>query len=58
MKFGVYIEVDGWFMMVCRVTRFNVKLKVTGPLKFRKLHFSKSISSTIYTEGWQVTTNS
>jgi len=43
MKFGVYIAVDDWCMMVCRMTRS--KVKVTGPLKFRKLHFSRSISS-------------
>jgi len=32
--------------------------KVTGRLKFRKLHFSKSISSAIYRGSWQVTTDS
>ena len=26
--------------------------------EFRKLHFSKSISSTIYNGSWQMTTNS
>jgi len=31
------------------MTRSKVKVKVTGLLKFRKLHFSKSISSAIYT---------
>jgi len=31
---------------------------VTGPLKFRKLHFSKSISSATYRGSWQMTTNS
>jgi len=35
-------------MTVCRMTRFKVKVKVTRPLKFRKLHFSKSISSATY----------
>jgi len=34
MKFGVYIQVDEWCKTVCRMTRF--KVKVTGPLKFRK----------------------
>jgi len=29
-----------------------------GPLKFQKLHFSKSISSAIYRGSWQMTTNS
>jgi len=36
---------------------FKVKVKVTGPVKFRKLHFSKSISSTTYRGSWQMTTN-
>ena len=43
MKFGIYIKVDEWCMTVCRMTRFKVKVKVTRLLKFRKLHFSKSI---------------
>jgi len=38
MKLGMYIEVDGWCTTLCRMTRF--KVKVTGPLNFRKLHFS------------------
>ena len=31
-------------MTVCRMTQFKIKIKVkvTGPLKFQKLHFSKS----------------
>jgi len=29
-----------------------------GALKFRKLHFSRSISSTVYNGSWQVTTDS
>jgi len=29
-----------------------------GVLKFRKLHFSNSISSAIYNGSWQMTTNS
>ena len=57
MKFGVYIEVDECRMMVCRVIRSKVKVKVTGLVKFRQLQFSKSISSTIYNESWQMTTN-
>jgi len=32
--------------------------QVTGLLKFRKLHFSNSISSAIYNGSWQMTTNS
>jgi len=40
------------------MTRSKVKVKVTGILKFRKLHFSKSISSIVYNQTWQVTTNS
>jgi len=47
MKFGMNIEVDE-----CCMTRFKVKVKVKvkvkGPPKYRKLHFSKSISSAIY----------
>ena len=61
MKFGVYIEIDEWCMMVCRMTRLKVKVKVTGPLNLRKLHFSKSISSATYRVSWQMsemTTNS
>jgi len=58
--FGMYIQVDEWCTMVCRMTRFKVKVKVkvTGPLKFRKLHFSKSISSATYRGSWQMTTDS
>ena len=36
MKFGMYIEVDDWCMMVCRMTRFKVKVNVISnwkPLK-------------------------
>jgi len=33
-KFGMYIEVDESCTTVCRMSRFNVKVKVTGPLKF------------------------
>jgi len=58
MKFVMYIEVDEWCMTLCRMTRFKVKVKVTGPLKFRKLYFSKSISCAIYRGSWQMTTNS
>jgi len=58
MKFGMYIEVDDWCTTVCHMTRFKVKVKVTGLLKFRKLHFSNSISSAIYNGRWKVTTNS
>ena len=36
----------------------KVKVKVTGLLKFQKLHFSNFISSAIYNGSWQVTTNS
>jgi len=50
------LEVDEWCMTVCRMTRF--KVKVTEPLKFWKLHFSKSVSSTTYRGSWQMTTNS
>jgi len=56
MKFGMYIEVNEWCMTVCRMTQ--LKVKVTGPLKCRKLHFSKSISSATYRGSWQLTTNS
>jgi len=42
---------------ICRI-RSKVKVKVTGLLKFRKLHFSKSISSAIYNWCWQMSTNS
>jgi len=56
MKLGVYIEVDEWCMTVCSMTQF--KVKVMGPLKFRKLRFSNSVSSTIYWGSWQVTSNS
>jgi len=58
MKFGEYIEVDDWRMTVCHMTRSKVKLKVMGPLKFRELHFSRSISSAIYNGSWQVTADS
>jgi len=34
--------------MLCRMTRSKVKVKVTGLPKFRKLHFSNSISSAVY----------
>jgi len=40
------------------MTRSKVKVKVTGLLKFRKLHFSKSISSAVYNGSWQMTTDS
>jgi len=40
MKFGMYIEIDDRCMMVCRMTRFKVKVKVTASVKFPKLHFS------------------
>ena len=58
MKFGVYIEVDEWCTRVCHMTRSKVKVKVKGLLKFWKLHFSKSISCTIYNGSWQMTTDS
>jgi len=38
--------------------RSKVKIKVKGPLKFRKMHFSRSISSAIYNGSWQMTTDS
>ena len=37
---------------------FKETLKVTRPLKFEFLPFSKSISSAIYNGSWQMTTNS
>ena len=42
------------------VSRYSgmVKVKVTGLLKFRKLHFSTSIFSAIYNGSWQMTTDS
>jgi len=43
-------------MTVCHMTQSKVIF--TGLLKFRKLHFSRSLSSTIYNGSWQVTTNS
>jgi len=58
MKFGMYIEVYEWCTTVCRMTQSQVKVKVTGPLKFRKLHFSRSISSAIYNGSWEMTTDS
>jgi len=36
----------------------KIKVKVTGLLKFRKLHFSNSISSAIYSGSWQMTADS
>jgi len=45
-----YVDRGRWLMhdglTVCRMTWS--KVKVTGLLKFRKLHFSRSFSSTIY----------
>ena len=43
---------------ICPMTRSKVNIKVVGLLKFRKLHFSKSISSGIYNGTWQMTTDS
>jgi len=48
MKFGVYIEVDEWCMMLCRVTRF--KVKVTGLRSSENCTF-QTISHTPLTEG-------
>ena len=39
---------------VYRMTRSKVKVKVTGLLKFRTVHFSKSISTAIYNGSWQM----
>ena len=58
MKFGMQVEVDEWCRTVCRMTRSKVKVKVTRPLKLEILQFSKSISSGIFNESWQVTTGS
>jgi len=44
--------------MVCRMTPSKVNVQVTGLLEFRKLDFSRSISSAIYNENWQMTTDS
>ena len=33
MKFGMEVEVDEWFMMVCRMTQSKVKMKVVKPWK-------------------------
>jgi len=43
--------------MVCRITRYKVKVKVTRPLKLEILQFSKSISD-IFNESWQMTIDS
>jgi len=58
MKFGLQIEVDKWCMTVCRMTRSKVNIKVTGRLKFRRLHFSESVSCAIYNGSWQITIDS
>jgi len=34
------------------------QVKVSGLLKFWRLHFSESVSSAIYYSSWQVTTDS
>jgi len=58
MKFGMSVEVDEWCMMVCSMTRSKVKVKVTSPWKSEIPPFSRAISSPIYNEGWQMTTDS
>jgi len=53
-----YVDRGRWLMYtVCRMIRFKDKVKVTGLLKFRKLHFSRSMLSTIYNVSWQMTTD-
>jgi len=50
MKFGVYIEVEEWCTKVCRMTRFKVKVKVTGLWSSKKCTF-QSLSTPPLTEG-------
>jgi len=38
--------------------RSKAKIKVTVPLRFRKLNFARSISSAVYNGSWQMTTDS
>ena len=45
-------------MTVCSMTQSKVQVQVTRPLKLEILQFSKSISSAIFNEIWQMTTNS
>jgi len=40
MKFGVLIEIDGWRMTVCSMTRSKVKVKVTSAWKSEILPFA------------------
>ena len=40
------------------MTRSEVKVKVTRPLKLEILRFSKSISSAVFNVSWQMTTDS
>jgi len=54
--FRFQIEVDERCSTVCHMARS--KVKVTGLLKFRELHFSGSISSAIYSGSWRMTTDS
>ena len=44
--------------MVCNMTRFKVKVKVTSPWKLEICPFSEAISSAIYNGNWQLTTHS
>jgi len=37
---------------------YPVKVKVTNPLKLEIRPFSKAISSAVYNESWQLTTDS
>jgi len=58
MKCGTQADVDEWCMMVCSMTRYKVKAKVTSRWKSEIRPFSKAISSPIYNAGWQMTTDS